>query len=363
MNKILGQPHALDVLRQALKSARLHHAWIFSGPRGVGKFTTAVEFAKILLDPEAAPNLAGAIESDPEGRISKMIDAESHPDLHVIRKELALYSDNPLLRARKLMNIPIDLLRERMIGGRTGDDKTHDAIAYRTASLGNGKVFIIDEAELIDSNGQNTLLKTLEEPPPRTYMFLITARPERLFATIRSRCQHVRFQPLDHESMQAWFAQSGLEVDAMEREWIERFADGAPGQAKTAAEFGFSQWQHTLDPMIGHLERGGYPAEMGKLMAQLVKDFSEAWVKSRKNASKDAANKDGARHLLAILAAYARRRLHESANNDEAASSCADLIDLVREAERQLETNVNLRHVMDNLVVQWADLGAIPVHS
>ncbi len=78
MNKILGQSRALDVLQKALKSARLHHAWVFSGPRGVGKFTSAIEFAKILLDPDAAPNLAGELESDPEGRISKMIDAGSH---------------------------------------------------------------------------------------------------------------------------------------------------------------------------------------------------------------------------------------------------------------------------------------------
>ncbi len=97
-------------------------------------------------------------------------------------------------------------------------------------------------------------------------------------------------------------------------------------------------------------------SKMGKLMAQLVKDFSDAWVKKRKNASKEAANKDGARYLLAILASHARRRLHESADDDDAASSYADLIDLVREAELQFETNVNLRHVMDNLVVQWVDL-------
>ena len=362
MNKILGQTQAIDVLQQALKSARLHHAWIFSGYRGVGKFTTALEFARILLDPEAAPNLAGEVESDPRGQVSTMIDADSHPDLHVIRKELALYSDNRQLRERKLMNIPLDLLRERMIGGRTGDDKSHDAIAYRTARLGHGKVFIVDEAELIDPNGQNALLKTLEEPPPQTYLILITSRLERLLPTIRSRCQHVRFQPLDHESMQAWFAQSGIEADAAERVWIEQFADGSPGQAKIAAEFGFYQWQLALDPMIGHLERGVYPAEMGKLMTQLVKDFSDAWVKKRKNASKDAANKDGARHLLGILASYARRRLHESIQDDEAAYSFADLIDLIRETELQIETNVNQRHALDNLVVQWAELGN-PVHA
>ena len=105
----------------------------------------------------------------------------THPDLHVIRKELALYSDSATLRAKKLMNIPIDVLRQHMIGGVTiTDQKYHEPKVGMTPVLGQAKVFIIDEAELIDRTGQNALLKSLEEPPPRTYIFLITTRPERL---------------------------------------------------------------------------------------------------------------------------------------------------------------------------------------
>ena len=80
-------------ITSAVKSGRVHHAWVFAGPKGVGKYTTAVEFAKILLDPQAGVNLAGEIEADPDGRTSVMIDAGTHPDLHVIHKELALFSD------------------------------------------------------------------------------------------------------------------------------------------------------------------------------------------------------------------------------------------------------------------------------
>lgn len=359
MQKILGQPFALDVIQRALRSGRLHHAWIFSGAAGVGKFTTAIEFARILLDPDASANLAGDIEADPGCEASRLIDAETHPDLHVIRKELALFSENAQLRTRKLMNIPLDLLREKMIGGRMSDDKYHEAPAYRTATLGHSKVFIIDEAELIDHNGQNALLKTLEEPPPHTYIFLITSRPERLLATIRSRCQHVRFGSLDDESMQAWMKQSDLQADAGEMKWIEHFADGSPGRALLASEFGFYRWRTTLGPMIAMLERGQFPATMGKAMSDLVGEFSEAWVKSKKNASKDAANKLGARQILSLLSSYARTRLRESSNDETVANLFADLIDLIREAEIQLERNVSQRHVMDNLVAQWSELGAL----
>ena len=205
MHRILGQERAIDTLLTALGSGRVHHGWIFSGPLGVGKFTTAVEFARLLLDPHAAPNLAGEIEADPEGETSRLIDAGTHPDLHVIRKELALFSDNPQLRARKLSNIPIDVLRERMIGGKTSDDRPHVAVAYRKPAQGHGKVFIIDEAELIDVYGQNALLKTLEEPPPATYIFLITSRPERLLPTIRSRCGHFWSCAAPHRCLNAHF--------------------------------------------------------------------------------------------------------------------------------------------------------------
>lgn len=356
MQKILGQPFALDVIQRALSSGRLHHAWIFSGGPGVGKFTTAIEFARILLDPNAITNLAGEIEADLHGEGSRLIDSESHPDLHVIRKELALFSENAQLRSKKLMNIPLDVLREKMIGGRMSDGKYREAPAYRTAALGHSKVFIIDEAELIDHNGQNALLKTLEEPPPKTYIFLITSRPERLLATIRSRCQHVRFGSLDEESMHKWMTEADLQVDAEEMSWIENFAEGAPGRALLAAEFGFNRWRKTLGPMIAMLERGRFPATMGKVMSDLVGEFSEAWVKSRKNASKDAANKLGARQILTLLSSYARTRLRESSDDELRANLFADLIDLIREAEDQLERNVSQRHVMDNLVAQWSEL-------
>ena len=145
MQRILGQPNAIEALTGALRSGRVHHAWIFAGPKGVGKFTTAVVFAKQLLDPQFDPSGETNSQLDLQTETSRLIDAGTHPDLHIIQKELALFSDNPDLRTKKLMNIPLDLLRERVIGGQTSDGRTHEAPAYRTPTLGHGKVFIIDE--------------------------------------------------------------------------------------------------------------------------------------------------------------------------------------------------------------------------
>ena len=358
MSAILGQTRALEILESALASGRFHHAWIFSGPRGVGKFTTALEIAGRLL---------GVTDQS----------VAQHSDLHIIRKELALYSDNPDIRTRKLSNIPLDVLREHMVGGKVGET-FHDAPAYRTALRGHGKVFIIDEAELLDANSQNAMLKTLEEPPPQTYIFLITSQPDRLLATIRSRSQHVRFARLDGESMRTWMTDkvSGArsQVPGKSKKddkgdaspdtwrltpdtsaWIMQFAEGSPGLAQLAVEYGFFAWHKALAPLLAELDRGKFPVAMGETMGALVEGFSQAWVKTHgvKSTSKDAANKDGARHMFSMLASHARSRLAQSAAGGEDARIWMARIDSLRDAERELESNVNLKLLLENLAVQW----------
>ncbi|MHC5022775.1 MAG: DNA polymerase III subunit [Planctomycetota bacterium] len=353
MHQILGQDKAVEILQTALRAGRVHHGWIFAGPRGVGKRTTAVELAKILLDPLAEPDLAGRVAAAPDGETSRLVESGAHPDLHLIRKELALFSADSSLHRRKLMNIPIGVLREHVIGGRVGEQDI-DAPAWLTPVRGHGKVFIIDEAELIDDTGQNALLKTLEEPPPQTYIILVTSRPDRLLPTIHSRCQHARFGRLDETAMRAWFDRAGLELAADERDWIEAAADGSPGTALLAAEYGFYAWHRALEPMLEQIERGRFPVEMAETMSGLIEEFAKAWVRDHDNASKDAANKDGAGHLLALLAARARRRLGECCADPGAAARWLEMIDLVREAERQSDRGVNRKMVLENLVAQLA---------
>ena len=358
MDQILGQDRAIEQLQAALGSGRVHHAWIFAGPRGVGKFTTAVEFARLLLDPQAAPDLAGRIAADPAGRSSQLIDAGTHPDLHILRKEDALLADTATLRTRKLLNIPVDLIRERIIGGRTNDDRIHEAPAYRTPMFGHGKVFIIDEADLMDRVAQNALLKTLEEPPRRTHFILITAQPDDLLPTTLSRSQLVRFAPLDEKSMRQWFSRSGIQLRGEEADWVADFAEGSPGVASVAAAYGFHRWQTTLEPMLRELERGRFPAAMGGALAEMVEEFATAWVKANRNASKDAANKDGAGHVFSLLAAHARRRIASCVQTRADPVPWAEAIDRIHDAELALDSNVNVRLVMENLVAQWAQTPA-----
>jgi len=353
---ILGQERALAILQSALNSGRFHHAWIFSGPKGVGKFTTAMRLARVLLDPELR-GLHDALTNPPrtghESRIQQQITQGTHPDLHIIRKELVLYSEDRQLRDKKQTNIPIDLLRERLLGGDVGG-VNNEAAAYRTAMLGHGKVFIIDEAELLAREAQNAMLKTLEEPPPQTWLILITSQPEDLYATIHSRCQQVRFGRLDEKAMRMWVKEQKSEVggqrSASELAWALEFAEGSPGVAQLAMEYGFAAWQAKLDPMLADLSRGKFPVQMGATLGELADTFAKAWVANHKNASKDAANKDATRHLFSLLAAHARNQL--AAVNDDV-ERWAVAIDLLAEAERQLDSNVNMKLLLDNLTVQW----------
>jgi DNA polymerase-3 subunit delta' len=344
MEKILGQDKAVETLRAGLRSGRFAHAWIFAGPHGVGKFTTAIELARIVLDPDGG--------ADPGSETARLIDAGVHPDLHVIRKELARFSVESTIRTRKQTNIPIDVLREHMLGGMVGG-KFQEAPAYRTPVRGHGKVFIIDEAELLAWEAQNALLKTLEEPPAGTYIVLVTSRPHRLLPTIHSRCRHVAFAPLDDAAMTRWFDAAGLEVRGAELEWIRGFACGSPGMATLAAEYGFHRWHLQLAPMLDQLAAGIFPAEMGATMAALVDEFATAWVKGHDNASKEAANNAGAQHLFRILSTHADGRMRAAIGAGEPPDAMLEVIDLIAEAERRIRAHVNLKQVLENLAVQW----------
>lgn len=342
LSEILGQDRAVAQLRSAMGSGRVHHAWIFQGPAGVGKFTTALAFAAVLLDPTSTPSLSGEIEPQEGSRVQGLLSAGTHPDLHIVRKELTPFSREPDVRDRKQTNIPKVVLEEFLVEPAT---RTGAAAAGARAS----KVFIVDEAELIDGPGQNSLLKTLEEPAPGTVLILVTSRPERLLPTIRSRCQRVTFVPLDGKSMAAWLKREKVDLSAAARQWVPEFAGGSPGAVKLAIETGIDAWYPAVEPLLTQCERGRFPIDLGPKLATLVDEWAERWADSHANASKDAANKAGARWMLALLGWHYRRRL--AGPGGERALRA---IDLIAEAESHAEANVQMLFTMSDLAARLA---------
>lgn len=360
LDEIVGQDHAAAILQRVLKSGRVHHAWIFHGPAGVGKFTTALAFAALLLDPTGRVASNGRFEVDPESEVGRLIRAGTHPDLHVVTKELAKFSDDSRIRDSKLITIPKDVVVTHLL------EPVALAASVRNDALA-AKVFIVDEAELLDRSPtnapvQNALLKTLEEPPDRTVIILVTSAEDRLLATIRSRAQRVAFQELDHASMARWYerwaARRAEPLADEERDWLLSFAGGAPGAFQMAAEGGLFAWNLKLAPMLKRVTSGEYVAEMGPAMDALVKDWSERWVENHDNASKDAANKAGADWMFRLIGNALRSGLRTMTSGGAAmrAHAWADGIDRLRIAESQIDANVSALFAFDGLVT---DLAAI----
>ncbi|MFA9479792.1 ATP-binding protein [Phycisphaerales bacterium AB-hyl4] len=365
MDGIAGQPRALDVLQAQLASGRVHHAYIFHGPAGVGKFTTAVALGRVLLCHEQARNLMGQVEACGGCESCRLLGqasreaaetdsdepaamASAHPDLHVITKELAKYSEESTIRNRKLTQIPVEVVRAALIEP-----------VYRGARLGHGKVFIVDEAELLNQSGQNALLKTLEEPPAGTTIILVTASEDRLLPTIRSRCQRVPFVPLPGEVVANWVEGHAGELDAWHRDWLTSFADGSLGRAAMAMDYELTEWADVVLPALDDIANGRLHGELGAQLAERIDGFAKTWVDRHANASKEAANKLAAQLMATLICTHARRRMYDLAQRCEAGNSAGaeaalepwlGVVDAVHEAMSMLGSNVNLSLVCDYLV-------------
>ena len=193
----------------ALARGRLHHAWLLTGPEGVGKATFAFRAARRLLGaaPDPANGLLGSLGSDP---VVRRVSARSHPDLMVLERA---GEDGKL---RKV--IPVD------------DARRLPEFFSQTPAISPYRVAIIDAADDLNPNSANAILKTLEEPPPRGVIFLVSHAPGRLLPTIRSRCRRLTFTA-PGEAMAADFLTARTDLTAEQAARLAKMAGGAPGLA------------------------------------------------------------------------------------------------------------------------------------
>lgn len=208
-----GQEPAEAAFESARARGRLHHAWLLTGPEGVGKATFAYRAARRLLGaPPHAPN--GILGADPEHPVARQVAARSHPDLLVLERE------GPDGKPRKV--IPVDDAR-----------KLAEFFSKSPASAPH-RVAIVDAADDLNVNAANAILKTLEEPPPRGVLLMVSHSPGRLLPTIRSRCRRLAFHPLGIEATAAFVA-ARADLNPEEALRLAHMADGAPGQALSLA--------------------------------------------------------------------------------------------------------------------------------
>lgn len=171
----VGHEAAEAEIAEAVASGRFHHAWLISGPRGVGKATLAFRAARVALGAEAIGPRPLDVASD--DNVAKLIAAQAHPDFFLLARGL---------NERGKLRREITAEEARGIGA---------FFALGSAS-GGLRVAIIDAVDDLNRHAANAILKTLEEPPPRTLLLLVCHAPGAILATIRSRCRRLNLRPL-----------------------------------------------------------------------------------------------------------------------------------------------------------------------
>ena len=230
--EMVGQEHVLQALINALDSQRLHHAYLFTGTRGVGKTTIARIFAKSL-------NCESGISSKPCGSCSSCLEIDEGRSVDLIEIDAASRTG-------------VDDMRELL-----------DNVQY-APTRGRFKVYLIDEVHMLSKHSFNALLKTLEEPPPHIKFLLATTDPQKLPMTVLSRCLQFNLKRMSKQQIETQL-QYLLQQEEVENEpgALAMLASAADGSMRDALSLldqaiaygGGSVLQPTIEAMLGSISR------------------------------------------------------------------------------------------------------------
>jgi DNA polymerase-3 subunit delta' len=240
---LYGHEKAEAALAQAFASGRMHHGWLITGPEGIGKATLAYRFAMhALADPSERDSLGASLAVPAESRAARQVVALSHPGLLVIRRSWDF-------KTKKLSTVVnVDEVR-----------RLRSFLAHSAADAG-WRVIVVDTADDMNTNAANALLKSLEEPPPRTIFLLLSSAHGRLLPTIRSRCRTLDLAPLQPAPLRAAVAAAfrGAEKEPpSEAEWpvLERLAGGSVRRAISLSGSGGLKLYERVRAQFGELPK------------------------------------------------------------------------------------------------------------
>jgi len=368
LSEIVGQKAAIDRLQRSAAQGRMPQAYLFVGPAGVGRRTTATALAKTLL-------CAGNVSRRPAGgdeairqacgqcEDCRLMQAGSHPDFHLVYKELARYHEDQQVRNRVMQGLGIDVIRRFLI-----------APVGRTPTRGRAKVFLVREADSMSIPAQNALLKTLEEPPPSVTIILICRRPEQMLPTMISRCAVVRFGLLPRDFVAERLKANGL-AEAEAQFWAG-YTGGSVGQALRLAHMGLYPIKRDMLECLARPETAEADG-LAKHLVQAAETLAAELASQAKRAdeaemSKALATRRASAVLLQLLASVFRDALLRAtgaslggAHLDQpdliaalaqrhGAADLARIIEQISRYDRLLWRNVNPKLIWDNVAITCA---------
>jgi DNA polymerase-3 subunit delta' len=364
--EIFCQDRTIETLQRAFVSGKWAHAYIFAGPEGVGKFKTACEWAKLLFckQPVIKNDFA-----DSCGRCQscQLFDAGSNPDFAHIYKELREFTEDGKGKAPPV-DLPIDVIREFLI-----------AKASNRPTMSQRKVFIVSEAERLNTASQNCLLKVLEEPPEYCCIVLLCTRTERLLPTTKSRCQTIRFGPIDESRIIEKVQEMGLEETPAR--YFARLAQGSLGTACQWAqlELGGANLYQSKRKLISSL--ASYElADALNLARELLVDskrVSGVWTDIDKTTSKTDINRRALKTFVRVIISALNDTIKkhitpnkEAVNFDQQQEieKLATRFDTEQAAEKisdcyrvlsWIESSVNEKLIFEKLLLSLADYDTI----
>ncbi|MBV53551.1 MAG: DNA polymerase III subunit gamma/tau [Coxiellaceae bacterium] len=246
---VVGQSHTLKALENALNNDHIHHAYLFTGTRGVGKTTIARNFAKSL-------NCEEGVSSTPCGVCSNCLEIASNTFVDLIEVDAA---------SKTKVEDTRDLL-----------DKVHYA-----PSKGRFKIYLIDEVHMLSGHSFNALLKTLEEPPSHVKFLLATTDPQKLPATILSRCLQFHLTPLPTQTISDHLSRIlTSESHTFEHTALDLIAEGAQGSIRDS----LSLLEQAIAYGDGHISTDSVQAMLGLIDPKAITHIVEALIDQDANA-------------------------------------------------------------------------------
>jgi DNA polymerase-3 subunit delta' len=329
LSTVRAQATAVQTIERAIATGRVHHAYLFDGPDGVGKERAAFGLAQALVcerRPAGASAACGECSSCRRAVPRPGERTPIHPDVVVL--ERGLYDPAAIgRRTPETQDISIDQVRTLVL--------SHASFAPLE---GRAKVFVVRRAEELSTSAANALLKTLEEPGPRTHFVLLSSLADSLLPTIRSRVQRVRFAALPDDVVADLLAESGVD-----RARAEGLAALAQGSMATALELSDPEGSAVRDEFVSRALDALDAPDLGASL-----DLSEEAKKIGKEALPG--------HLDAFAAALARQARAAANAPGRKAEVAAKQHALALAAKRQLDANASVQLAVEAMLIKMRAL-------